>query len=99
MGEGPWLGGYQSGESEGPSENWHWVTDEPFDYTNWAPQEPSDNEGQNRLQFFGFTEPRDNLWNNQYHDNLSNGYIIEIPEPATILLLTLGGILLRRRNR
>lgn len=36
-----WIGGRQGGPSL--DKNWHWVTGEPFDYTNWAPNEPNDN--------------------------------------------------------
>ncbi len=31
-----WLGGTDAG-SQG---NWHWVTGEPWSYTNWAPGQP-----------------------------------------------------------
>ena len=39
---GPWLGGYQDFGSSTLSENWHWVTGEPWDYTNWDAGHPAD---------------------------------------------------------
>ncbi len=29
----PWIGGYQNDCHSDPAANWHWVTDEPWDYT------------------------------------------------------------------
>ncbi len=34
-----WLGGYSDGN------NWHWVTDEAFEYTNWNAGEPNNTSG------------------------------------------------------
>jgi hypothetical protein len=53
-GLGAWLGGYQIAGSAGPASGWRWVTNEPFDYTNWETGQPGDMEGleQDRLRFF-----------------------------------------------
>ena len=43
-----WLGGYQDPRESPPAENWHWVTGEPWIYTNWRstwPPEPNDSGG------------------------------------------------------
>ncbi len=42
-----WLGGYQDPESCPPADCWHWVTGEPWSYTNWASGEPNDAEAGN----------------------------------------------------
>jgi len=37
-----WLGGYQDADAPSPSTGWHWVTGEPWAYTNWHSGEPND---------------------------------------------------------
>jgi hypothetical protein len=37
-----WLGGYQSPQTTDPAANWNWVTNEPWEYTNWSGGEPND---------------------------------------------------------
>ena len=39
---GPWLGAHQPNPTSSPSAGWHWVTGEPWQYTNWSPSEPND---------------------------------------------------------
>jgi len=101
---GPWLGGYQSPDNHAPNEDWHWVTGEPWGYTNWCAGEPNDYLGanENRLQFFGYTPPQTSpQWSDSdgsaslYH----LGYIVETPEPATVSLLALGGLAAIWRRR
>jgi len=42
-----WLGGYQEPQSSPPADNWHWVTAEPWNYTNWRPAGlPEDSPGE-----------------------------------------------------
>ncbi len=95
--EGPFLGGYRS--SYNPSHkaaNWHWVTDEPWVYTNWVPIEPSGDETQNRLAFFGYRSRTGAQWNDLPHINYpANGYIVEfdtnpVPAPGAVVLGFLG---------
>lgn len=53
-GLGPWLGGYQEDGAQEPDGGWRWVTDEPWNYTNWEYGQP-DNAGvinQDGLRFF-----------------------------------------------
>jgi len=38
----PWLGGYQAHGYNNPSEGWHWVTGEVWQWTNWNKGEPND---------------------------------------------------------
>jgi len=37
-----WLAAYQDPWDSPPDQNWHWQTEEPWIYTNWAPREPND---------------------------------------------------------
>ena len=36
------IGGYQDQGQESPSDGWHWITGEPFEYTNWRDGQPDD---------------------------------------------------------
>ena len=103
---GPWLGGFQPEGSPEPAGGWQWVTGEPFVYTNWSITNPDNgNAGtENRIHFHdGITpEPYTAKWNDLPSDYSEGGrnpcsYVIEyIPEPATLLLLGLGAVMLRR---
>lgn len=45
---GPWIGGYQDRSSASfsePAGGWRWVTSEPWQYTNWDPGEPNNQNG------------------------------------------------------
>ena len=93
-----WLGGYQDDGAALADEGWHWVTDEAWTYTNWAPGEPNDWNGtvENALAFAFFEG--DGTWNDapdstRYLGN--GGYVVEyesapVPEPATMLLFGTG---------
>ncbi len=63
-----WLGGYQDENKEGePAGDWHWVTDEPWSWTNWNPGEPNDdNRDERYLELWGHA---DGHWNDEdvYH--------------------------------
>ena len=90
--EGPFLGGYKYPETSSPAANWHWVTGEPWTYSNWVPIEPSGPELQNRLHFFGYYARSGNLWNDVWATNYpESGYVVEfttnpVPLPGSILL-------------
>jgi hypothetical protein len=45
-----WIGGYQSSPSCGADCSWTWVTGEPWDYTNWAGEEPNNYFGIDALE-------------------------------------------------
>jgi len=89
--EGPWLGGYRTNDAV-----WHWVTGEPFIYSNWASGEPTSYPFNDQLQFFGINTIS-SKWDNQSHGDPANGYIIEyttepavIPAPGALLLGSIG---------
>jgi hypothetical protein len=103
---GPWIGGYQPPGSPEPAGGWRWVTEEPFLYTNWNDQQPNEFNGNNESRIhFGYTT-RTPFWNDVPDTAVTvdgrriRGYIVEvIPEPATIVLLGLGLLALRRKQR
>ncbi len=92
-----WLGGYQD-DGAAPAEGWHWVTDEEWNYTNWAPGEPNDwtETAENALAFAFFEG--DGTWNDALDSTKylgDGGYVVEydsapVPEPATMLLFGTG---------
>jgi len=94
--EGPWLGGYKDPATSDPEANWHWVTGEPWIYTNWVEIEPSGPELQNRLAFFGYYSRTGAEWNDVWSTNYpANGYIVEldqnpVPVPRAALLGAIG---------
>jgi hypothetical protein len=106
-----WLGGFQTNPNSGPAADWHWVTGETWDYTNWyAPKEPNDFLGipENYLNF-GYYLP---VWNDcpdtcESYGSHVTGFFIEwnndplapVPEPASVVLLGTGLLALYRRRR
>lgn len=82
---GPWLGGFQPLGSPEPGGGWEWVTGEPFAYTNWAPAQPSNTSGEDRLHFFvgevgGLRGP---TWNDVQNNGgaLPKAYVVEYGLP------------------
>ena len=83
----PWIGLYQDLDDPGYSEPagaWKWVTGEPFDYTQWAPDEPNNavaGEDHGNIWLTGAGGSGGNrplgTWND-WVDGSPNGYIIEL---------------------
>ena len=48
-----WIGGYRSVRGGTTVEGWHWVTNEPFAFHNWANGGPNDYFGEDGVQFWG----------------------------------------------
>ncbi|MFA7238043.1 MAG: lectin-like protein [Phycisphaeraceae bacterium] len=96
---GPWFGGYKDTVNFSV---WHWVTGEDWSFSQWDPGEPNNlGGGENRTHFF--SDPASTAgsnWNDIGVDDITLGYVIEynIPEPATLCLLTLGAFTLIRRR-
>jgi hypothetical protein len=83
---GPWLGGYQLPGAVEPAGGWTWVTGEPFAYTAWAVNEPSQTAGplnEDRLHYLGHGGPEP-TWNDQTNssDFGPTAYVIEY-DPVT----------------
>jgi hypothetical protein len=94
LGGFPMLGGFQSPSTPEPDTGWQWVTGEEWKYTNWGIGQPDDAwGGQDYLSFW-----ENNTWDDNYLNSLNFPSIVEIPEPATLLLLGLGGFVLRRKK-
>ncbi len=66
-----WIGAY----CDENYENWRWITDEPWDYTNWAEGEPS-RHGVIDGERYATIWPRE--WNDLANESVEqSGYIIE----------------------
>jgi hypothetical protein len=101
---GPWLGGLQTGGPE-PAGGWVWVSGEPFAYTNWAPGQPDNFSGEDRLHFNApEPTPRAPMWNDLQNNGgvLPRAYVVEyVPEPSGAIVLAVAAAagLTRRSNR
>ena len=65
----PWIGGYQNSSASDPLDNWHWVTEEPWDWTNWAPGEPNDYDEQWGEMYLQFSQLGAGMWNDHHSIN------------------------------
>ncbi|WP_320175615.1 lectin-like protein [Maridesulfovibrio sp.] len=80
-----WLGAYQTGDEnrQNPTSNWHWVTGEDWNYTDWYSAEPNNS----RIDEFHLSA--DQRFNYQWNDegsavsSMINGYVIEKPTAPT----------------
>ena len=97
---GPLLGGYQLPDSIEPDGGWQWVTGEPFIYTNWLPGNPDNYDGiEHFLHFLQGPQWNDIGPYGAWNSIPLEGYVVEyIPEPATFLLIGLGGLSVLRRR-
>ena len=88
-----WLGAYQDRGTD-PMSGWHWVTDEPWSFQNWAPGEANEWNG-NLEDHMGMWSNYDWKWNDEHGNSNIRGFIAEsapvpTPEPTTFLLLGAG---------
>jgi len=95
---GPWLGGTDE-ETEGI---WQWLSGEPWSYSSWMPGQPDDARGEEDYlhfhKYLGDASTWNDLSNSGTPGLAPSGYIVEVPEPATLLLLGLGGLMMRKRR-
>lgn len=85
-----WLGGFQTPDTPETdfAADWHWVTEETWSYSNWAPGEPNNLAGIEH--FLEFRHGEGDLWNDHamYGSGYGDiaGYVVEypVPEPATL---------------
>jgi len=100
-----WLGGYQPTGTSEPVDNWRWVDNEDWLFSNWfTPAEPNDAGGkQSYLSFRGGPQGK---WMDVREDWAGiKGFVVEfsptaVPLPAPVLLLASGiiGLLAIRRR-
>ena len=96
-----WIGFYQDLDDPDYSEPggaWKWISDEPVTYTNWIYGEPNNNGPEHWAQMKGSDSVWDGQWNDVGDQSSLRG-VIEIPEPATLSLLLLGGLVALKRRR
>ncbi|MCA9757284.1 MAG: PEP-CTERM sorting domain-containing protein [Candidatus Eisenbacteria bacterium] len=106
-----WLGGFQD-EDANPPDSWRWITDEEWDYTNWAPGEPNGPGGASQgghVQMWGSNSIAPGYWNDDpVNTDIAavSGYLVEygampdpVPEPGTVGLLGFGMMLAAMVNR
>lgn len=74
-----WIGGYRD-----ENDNWHWVTDEEWSYTNWRDGEPNDSG----LQGEGCAAIWPKQWNDLHWSNTGEqtGYICEWENEPTLIV-------------
>ncbi len=65
----PWIGGYQNSDQSEPAENWHWVTEEDFDWVNRTPGEPNDFDQEFGEMYLQFTPGGGGMWNDHHSLN------------------------------
>lgn len=78
--EGLWLGGFQDPPDDpDPLANWHWVTGEDWQYTNWWPGEPNDGGGGEFYLDYSIFGPG---WNDESDRFWVSGFVVEYDGPA-----------------
>ena len=100
-----WIGFYETtGTWDKINGTWVWVCGDPVTYTNisglWA--DPGPHMYMTTASYEDPDPDEVGRWNNNiWHDERPTHYmhgIIEIPEPTTLLLFGLGGLVLRKRK-
>jgi len=74
-----WLGGLKS---EGL---WTWITDEPFDYTNWSPGEPNNASAETALGMWGHFTSHPLRVPGKWNNNLPNDNIHSLHRYWTVI--------------
>lgn len=85
-----WLGGFQPAGSPEPAGGWTWVTGEAWSFTNWAPGEPNQFQG-NPEDHLAIWSAQNWKWNDEGNLNNISGYVTErVPEPSVLVLMGMG---------
>jgi hypothetical protein len=74
--DGAWIGAYQNTTAPDYSEpggGWRWVTGEPWSYTNWRTNEPSDSGAEHYVSAESY------VWNDIREDYDWNSFWVEYP--------------------
>ncbi|UCG41704.1 MAG: aryl-sulfate sulfotransferase [candidate division WOR-3 bacterium] len=84
---GPWIGGWQRPGSPEPDSGWEWVSEEPFDFSNWTAGEPDDEGGnENALHFGELPAERVPTWDDLADsDTVVQAYVLELSADSTTL--------------
>lgn len=85
-----WIGAFQPAASPEPAGGFRWITNEPFNFTNWAPGEPN-NEApptENSVQFYT-QGPLTEKWNDiPNHDpTFTRSFLVEFEQSPTAIPL------------
>lgn len=93
-----WLGGYQPPGSSEPAGGWTWITGELWDYSNWAPHEPNQDQGDNENALhFKWIDTGASLgqWNDlrssriAYGSHVMDGFIVEFDYSLDLAVVSL----------
>ena len=71
-----WIGGIQAIPNAGPESDWHWITGEPWSYTNWDQGEPND-AGLDEYYLMIF--PDSEYWNDERPKKPLPAFVVEFP--------------------
>jgi hypothetical protein len=85
---GPWLGGYQDTNAPDyvePMGGWQWATDEIWNFTNWASNQPDDGGLKFTEDHLQYWQRDQNTWNDIHSGVLVSGLVVEfttLPGPV-----------------
>jgi len=103
-----WIGGRQQPDGPEPDQGWQWLTEETWDYANWAAGQP-DNAGDEDCAFLSLYPSDPGTWNDEDCGRSDVWYIVEyeggIPAVSTwglgvlvLLVMTAGTVILMNRR-
>jgi hypothetical protein len=75
-GQNPWIGLEQLLPSQEPAGGWRWITGEPLAWTNWAPGEPNNVNGNEHWAHLWIANGPVGKWNDYVHPG-PVGYVAE----------------------